>query len=64
MSGGFGNYTGEGLRDLGAATVLLKPFRLPEVAQVLLALAGDADGGSAPRGNTCPGTLPLLGAAK
>jgi CheY-like chemotaxis protein len=52
MSGGLGSYTGEGLRDLGAAAVLPKPFRLPEVARVLLGLAGDANGEPAQRGNT------------
>jgi CheY-like chemotaxis protein len=43
MSGDPGGYTEKGLRDLGAAAVLPKPFRLPEVAQVLLALARKAD---------------------
>jgi CheY-like chemotaxis protein len=52
MSGGLGSYTQEGLRDLGAAAVLPKPFRLPEVARVLLGLAGDANGEPAQRGNT------------
>ena len=43
MSGDLGAYTEEGLRHLGAATVLPKPFRLPEVVQVLRELAGRAD---------------------
>jgi CheY-like chemotaxis protein len=39
MSGDLGSYTEERLRNLGAAAVLLKPFRLPEVTQVLWELA-------------------------
>jgi len=40
MSGYLGSYTEENLRDLGAATVFAKPFRLAEVAHVLGELAG------------------------
>jgi hypothetical protein len=36
-------YTEERLCDLGAATVLSKPFRLDEIAQVLWQLASKAD---------------------
>ena len=43
MSGDLGSYTERGLRDLGAATVLLKPFRFAEVAQVLWDLASEAE---------------------
>jgi CheY-like chemotaxis protein len=43
MSGDLGSYTAEGLRHLGAAAVLPKPFRLPEVVQVLRELAARAD---------------------
>jgi CheY-like chemotaxis protein len=39
MSGDLGNYTEEGLRDLGAATVFRKPFDVSEVARVLAELA-------------------------
>ena len=35
MSGDLGSYTEQGLRDLGAAAVLQKPFRVTEVAQML-----------------------------
>lgn len=40
MSGYLGSYTEENLRNLGAATVFAKPFRLAEVAHVLGELAG------------------------
>ena len=43
MSGSFGSYTEERLRDLGAATVFAKPFRLDEVAHVLGNLARHGD---------------------
>ena len=42
MSGYLGHYTEAGLRHFGARAVLKKPFRLPEVAQVLRELAGSA----------------------
>jgi CheY-like chemotaxis protein len=45
MSGDPGRYTEEGLRDLGAATLLPKPFRLAEVTQSLWDLAGKASAG-------------------
>jgi CheY-like chemotaxis protein len=45
MSGDLGSYTGEWLHNLGAATVLPKPFRLDEVARVLWQLASRADAG-------------------
>ena len=44
MSGHLGSSTEERLRDLGAATVILKPFRLTEVAQVVRELTCRADG--------------------
>ena len=40
MSGYLGSYSEENLRDLGAARVFAKPFRLAEVAHVLGELAG------------------------
>ncbi len=43
MSGYLGNYSEAKLRDLGAATVFAKPFRLAEVAQVLENLARNGD---------------------
>jgi CheY-like chemotaxis protein len=43
MSGNLGNYTEEGLQDLGATAVLRKPFRLVEVAQMLWELASHAN---------------------
>jgi CheY-like chemotaxis protein len=43
MSGDLGRYTEQGLRDLGAAAVLQKPFRVAEIAQALWELAGGAD---------------------
>jgi DNA-binding response OmpR family regulator len=46
MSGDLGGYTEEGLLDLGAATVIRKPFHLAEVARVLVGLASE--------GNVCP----------
>jgi two-component system, OmpR family, response regulator len=42
MSRELGRYTERGLRDLGAAAVLPKPFRPAEVALVLRQLAGKA----------------------
>jgi CheY-like chemotaxis protein len=42
MSGHLGDYTEGRLRELGAAIVLPKPFRLDEVTQVLGELAGTA----------------------
>jgi len=44
MTGDLGSYTEEGLRGLGAATVLTKPFRLAEVAQLLREVASNAEG--------------------
>ncbi len=44
MSGDLGGFTGGGLRHLGAAAVLQKPFLLTEVAQVLRQLANDGRG--------------------
>jgi CheY-like chemotaxis protein len=41
MSGDPCSHTAEGLRDLGAAAVLPKPFRLDEVAQVLRDVVSD-----------------------
>jgi CheY-like chemotaxis protein len=49
MSGDFGRYAEEELRDLGAANVFAKPFHLPEVAQALLDLASKGD--SSPLGH-------------
>ena len=43
MSGYLGSYTEEKLRDLGAATVFSKPFRLAEVTHVLGSLARNGD---------------------
>ena len=43
MSGDLGSYTEGELRDLGAAAVLQKPFRVTEVAHMLWKLAGEAD---------------------
>ncbi len=43
MSGYLGSYTEERLRDLGAATVFAKPFRVDEVAHVLGELANQTD---------------------
>jgi two-component system, OmpR family, response regulator len=43
MSGEFGSYTEERLRELGAATVFEKPFHLDEVARVLGNLARTGD---------------------
>jgi CheY-like chemotaxis protein len=43
MSGDLGRYTEQGLRDLGAAAVLQKPFRVAEIAQALWELAGGAE---------------------
>ena len=43
MSGDLGRYTEQGLRDLGAAAVLQKPFRVAEIAQALWDLARGAD---------------------
>jgi CheY-like chemotaxis protein len=43
MSGDLGGYTEEGLRNLGAAALFRKPFRLAEVSRVLRELAGSAD---------------------
>jgi CheY-like chemotaxis protein len=40
MSGNIGNYTEEGLRQLGALAVIPKPFRLDEVAQLLWQVVG------------------------
>jgi CheY-like chemotaxis protein len=45
MSGDLGRHTEGGLRDLGAAAVLLKPFCLGEVARVLRQLACAAEWG-------------------
>ena len=42
MSGDTGGYTDKDLHEMGAAAVLCKPFRLAEISQVLLDLAGDA----------------------
>ncbi len=42
MSGDLGGYTEEGLRNLGAATVVDKPFRLGEIAQALWDVASKA----------------------
>jgi len=44
MSGFLGEYTEAELRTQGARAVLEKPFRLPEVAQVLRRLADDGNG--------------------
>jgi DNA-binding NtrC family response regulator len=52
MSGNPGTCTEEGLRRLGAATVLPKPFRLDDVALVLLGVAQDANGESDMRVNS------------
>jgi CheY-like chemotaxis protein len=43
LSGDLGGYTEERLRNLGAATVLDKPFRLAEIAQALWDVASKAD---------------------
>jgi CheY-like chemotaxis protein len=43
MSGDLGSYTESTLTALGAAALLLKPFRLAEVAQVLSELVSSAD---------------------
>jgi len=43
MSGDLGRYTERELRDLGAAAVIQKPFRVAEVAQMLWELASEAD---------------------
>ena len=40
MSGGTGKYTEQDLIEMGATRVLHKPFSLPELARVLLQLAG------------------------
>jgi len=39
MSGHLGSYSSAGLRQMGAATIFWKPFRLMEVAEVLKKLA-------------------------
>jgi CheY-like chemotaxis protein len=43
MSGDLGAYTENGLRDLGAVTVIPKPFRLAEVTQMLWETASEAE---------------------
>jgi CheY-like chemotaxis protein len=45
LTGDFGGYSGGELGDLGAA-VLLKPFRLAEIARAVRQLAGMAEEGS------------------
>lgn len=56
MSGDLGHNTAERLRSLGAAAVLKKPFRLPEVAQVLGQLASNGPMGTRPSG-ACLATI-------
>jgi CheY-like chemotaxis protein len=58
MSGDFGGYTEEGLRSLGAAVVIPKPFQLDEMARVLRELAGRADRRPPGRG-ACVGPVRL-----
>ena len=43
MSGDLGRYTEPGLRELGAAAMFQKPFRVAEVTQLLWELASEAD---------------------
>ncbi len=43
MSGDLGAYTERWLRDLGAVTVIPKPFRLAEVTQILWETASEAE---------------------
>jgi len=56
MSGDLGGHTEERLREGGAAAVLLKPFRLDDVARVLGELASDGKASPAD-----PGTQALHG---
>jgi len=49
MTGDAGHYTDSMLAGLGAAAVFRKPFRLGEVAQRLMRLAGTIDRDGAPR---------------
>jgi CheY-like chemotaxis protein len=48
MSGELGDYTADGLRALGAAAVIAKPFRVAEAAQRLWELAGPCGMGRCP----------------
>ncbi len=52
MSGNPGTCTEKGLRRLGAASVLPKPFGLDDAALVLLGMAQDANGASDMRVNS------------
>jgi CheY-like chemotaxis protein len=60
MSGGLGSYTERGLRDLGAAALIGKPFRLAEVVRALWELASSYFLRAGGAGNVPPSTPQLI----
>ncbi len=58
ITGYLDNYTSRGLRRLGAATVVRKPFHLSELADVLRRIVGGANANRAPCADARPRDAP------